>query len=193
MIVLAATMLLFGGLTLVSGLFIIRDPAAVTHRTIRNEARAPAADEAVRKLEPVLDAIIARHRAALRVDAIASIAFGLLTLYAAAAVLSRDRHGRLLAVLTAVFGIAYQLAALPLSTRIARETVAAAGPLLAEIMMTTGEGAGRTQAELLAKLDSATAPAVLLTALGVGWCLLLLVYFGGRRGRELYGVPVRGS
>ena len=39
---------------------------------------------------------------ALRADAIASIAFGLFTLYAVAAVLSRDRNGRRLALLTAL-------------------------------------------------------------------------------------------
>jgi hypothetical protein len=30
----------------------------------------------------------------------------------------------------------------------------------------------------------------LLAAFGVGWCVLLLIYFGGRRGRELYGIPI---
>lgn len=188
MVVLAATMLLSGGLTLVGGLLMIRDPRAVARHTVGNVARAPAAEEAVRKLEPILDEIVDRHRTALRVDAIVSIAFGLFTLYAVAAVLSRDRNGRRLALLTAVLGIAYQLGELPLSVRIAKETVAAAGPLLAEIISAGGEAAGRTQAELIATLEAAAARSPLLAAVGVGWCLLLLVYFGGRHGRELYGL-----
>jgi len=188
MIVLAATMLLHGGFTLVAGLLMIRDPGAVARQVVPNVPRPPEAEAAVRQLEPIMDAIIARHRAALRVDAIASLVYGLFTLYAVAAVLSRDRHGRLMAVLTAVFGIIYQLGDLPLSTRLTKETVAAAGPLLAQIMSAAGEGAGRTQAELVATLDAAAARAPVLAAVGIGWCLLLLLYFGGRRGRELYGV-----
>jgi hypothetical protein len=194
MIVLAATMLLHGGFTLVAGLLMIRDPGAVARQVVPNVPRPPEAEAAVRQLEPIMDAIIARHRAALRVDAIASLVYGLFTLYAVAAVLSRDRHGRLLAVSTAIFGIVYQLAELPHSTRITREIVTAAGPLLAEMMAASGDGAGKTQAELVATLDAVSAArAPVLTALGVGWCLLLLLYFGGRRGRELYGLPLRGS
>jgi len=186
MIVLGATMLLFGGKTLVQGLLMIRDPGTIGRHAIPNVARPPEVEDAVRKLEPVLDEIVARHRFALRVDAVASTAFGLFTLYAVAAVLSRDRHGRLLALLTGAFGIAYQIAELPLTARIASEIVAAAGPLFVQIMSSAaGEGGGRTQAEQLAALQLATA---LVAAIGLGWCLLLLVYFGGKRGRELYGL-----
>lgn len=183
MIVLAATMLLFGGGTLVGGLLSVREPQA--RNAIRNVPRPPAAEEAVRKLEPILEEVVNRHRAALRVDAVASIAFGLFTLYAVAAILSRDRNGRRLAVLTAVGGIAFQLAELPLKMKIASETVAAGGPLLGQIMTAAGDGGSHTEAELITALHAA---AGLFAAAGVGWCLLLLVYFGGRRGRELYGV-----
>jgi hypothetical protein len=186
LIVLGATMLLFGGKTLVQGLLMIRDPGTIGRHAIPNVARPPEVEDAVRKLEPVLDEIVARHRFALRVDAVASTVFGLFTLYAVAAVLSRDRHGRLLALLTGALGIAYQIAELPLTARIASEIVAAAGPLFVQIMSSgAGEGGGRTQAEQLAALQLATA---LVAAIGLGWCLLLLVYFGGKRGRELYGL-----
>ncbi len=94
---------------------------------IRNVARPPAAEEAARKLEPIFAAIVDRNRAALRADAIASIAFGLFTLYTVAAVLSRDRNGRRLALLTATSGIVFQLAELPLKMHIAKQTVAAGG------------------------------------------------------------------
>ena len=66
MVVLAATMLLYGGLTLVGGLLMVRDPKAVTRHTIRNVARTPAVDEKVRKLEPILDAVADRHRVGMR-------------------------------------------------------------------------------------------------------------------------------
>jgi hypothetical protein len=182
MIVLAATMLLFGGSELVGGLLALRDPGA--RNAIRNVPRAPGAEDAARKLEPILAAVVDRNRTALRADAIASIAFGVFMLYAVAAVLSRDRNGRRLALLTATFGIAFQLAELPLKMHIAKQTVAAGGALLLESFSVAG--AGRNEAELIAALNMIAA---LLALVGVGWCVMLLVYFGGRRGRELYGVP----
>jgi len=56
---------------------------------------------------------------------------------------------------------------------------------VAEIRFKAGQAVGRTQAELLAALNMTAA---LLVLAGVGWCVLVLVYFGGRRGRELYGI-----
>jgi hypothetical protein len=183
MIVLAATMLLFGGGELVGGLMALRDPGA--RNAIRNVPRPPAAEEAARKLEPILDDIVARNRQLLRADTIVSTAFGLFTLYAVAAVLSRDRNGRRLAVLTGVFGIAFQVAELPLKMHIARETVAAGGPLLSDVLNAAGEGVRRTESELVGALNMVAA---LLALLGIGWCVLVLVYFGGRRGQQLYGL-----
>jgi hypothetical protein len=183
MIILAATMLLFGGGELVGGLLALRDPGA--RNAMRNVPRAPEAEEAARKLEPILAAIVDRNRTALRADAAASVAFGVFMLYAVAAVLSRDRNGRRLALLTATFGIALQLAELPLKMHIARQTVAAGGALLLQSFSVAGAGAGRTEAELIAALYMIAA---LLALVGVGWCVLVLVYFGGRRGRELYGL-----
>src|SRR4051812_32040259 len=150
MIVLAATMLLFGGTELVGGLLALRDPGA--RNAIRNVPRAPAAEDAARKLEPILAAVVERNRTALRADAITSVAFGVFMLYAVAAVLSRDRNGRRLALLTATFGIALQLAELPLKMHIARQTVAAGGALLLQSFSVAGAGAGRTEAELIAAL-----------------------------------------
>ena len=51
MVLLAATMLLYGGLTLVGGLLLVRDPKAVARHAIPNIARTPAVDEKVRKLK----------------------------------------------------------------------------------------------------------------------------------------------
>src|SRR5262245_60258580 len=70
MVVLATTMLLFGGETLVEGLLTVRDPKALVRHASRSQARTPAEEEVLRKLEPIRDGIIDRHRAALRVDSI---------------------------------------------------------------------------------------------------------------------------
>jgi hypothetical protein len=186
MVVLAATMLLFGGQTLVEGLLTVRDPKAIVRQVSRSQARTPLEEEALRKLEPIQNAVVDRHRLALRVDAIASIVLGLFVLYAAAAVLSRDRNGRRLAQLTACLGIAFHLGSLLLWWRMAKQTIAAAGPLLNEISAQLGGRASGRDSNQLAEMVAARPP--LFAVVGVGWCLLLLIYFGGRSGRELYGL-----
>ena len=77
--------LLFGSLTLVEGLLTIRDPKALARLTLRDVAMTPSQEEVARKIATIDDAIIARHRTALRLNAGFSIAFGLWTLYATAA------------------------------------------------------------------------------------------------------------
>ncbi len=130
LIVLALAMLLFGSLTLVEGLLTIRDPKALARLTLRDVAMTASQEEVVRRIAAIDDAIIARHRTALRLNAGFSIAFGLWTLYATAAVLSRDRNGRMLALTTAVLGTAHRLAVLPLVIGVAREAAHDTGPLL---------------------------------------------------------------
>jgi hypothetical protein len=189
MVVLGVTMLMFGGETLVEGLLKVRDPKALLNQVSRTQTRTPQEEAALAKLEPVRDAIIDHHRVALKVDAVASIVLGLFVLYASSAVLSRDRNGRALALATAYLCIAYHLNALVLWVRMAKETIQAAGPLLAEITATLGQQtAGRNPAPLAA---TAVARPPMLALVGVGWCVLLLLYFGGRNGKELYGLPQR--
>jgi hypothetical protein len=189
MLLLAATMMLFGGQTFIEGLLTVRDPKAIVRLVGNTQVRSPLEEESQRKLEPIQDSIVARYRLALRVDAVASIGLGLFVLYAAAAALARDRNGRRLALLTGVFGFAFFSSSLLLWLRMARETVEAAGPLLAEIAANAAQAGGRSSTQLG---TAVVARPPLLAAVGVGWCVLLLVYFGGRRGRELYGIlPAR--
>jgi len=184
MVVLGVTMLMFGGQTLVEGLLQVRDPKALVRQVTQSQARSPHEEETLAKLEPIQDAIIDRHRLALKVDAVASIVLGLFVLYASSAVLSRDRNGRAMAMASAYLCIAYHLNAVVLWVRMAMETIKAAGPLLGEITAQAGnQAAGRNLAPL-----AAVARSPMLAVIGIGWCLLLLLYFGGRNGRELYGL-----
>lgn len=187
LIVLALAMLLFGSLTLVEGLLTIRDPKALARMTLRNVAMTPTQEEVVRRIATIDDAIIDRHRTALRLNAGFSIAFGLWTLYATAAVLSRDRNGRILALATAVLGTAHRLAVLPLVIGVAREAAEATGPLLTEL----ARGAGTAGASLAEVAEGIIRRLIISAAVGIAWWLLVFFYFGGRRGRELYGLPPR--
>jgi len=106
MIVLALAMALFASATLVVGLLTMRDPKEVARLTLQDVAMTPSQEEVARKIAKIDDAIIDRHRMAIGVNAGFSIVFGLWTLYATAAVLARDRNGRMLALVTAVVGTA---------------------------------------------------------------------------------------
>src|SRR5512138_846775 len=165
MLALAATMMLFGGQTFIEGLLTVRDPKAIVRLVSHSQTRTPLEEESQRKLEPIQDAIVQRHRLALRIDAVASIGLGLFVLYAAAAALSRDRNGRRLALLTAVFGVGFFVGSLFLWVSMAKETVDAAGPLLAEIAAQAAHGSGRSSAQLG---TAVVARPPLLAAVGVG-------------------------
>ena len=73
----------------------------------------------------------------------------LLTLYTVAALLSRDPHGRKLAMVTAVVGIVYQLGGLPLGVAMARQAATEGVGVLSQIVIESGrEPAGFTAAQL---------------------------------------------
>jgi hypothetical protein len=188
MIVLALAMALFGSVTVVEGLMTIRDPKAMARMTLRDVAMTPSQEEVARKLATVADAIMARHRTAVRLHGGFSIVFGLWTLYATAAVLSRDRNGRMLALATAVLGTAHRLAVLPFVIGVAGEVADATGPLLTELAGGAGS-AGASLAEAAQRMVIRSL--VISAAVGIGWWVLVFSYFGGRRGRELYGLPPR--
>ena len=188
LIVLALAMALFGTMTLVEGLLTIRDPKAMVRMTLRDVAMTPSQEEVARKIVTIGDAIMARHRTAVRLHGGFSIVFGLWTLYATAAVLSRDRHGRMLALATAVLGTAHRLAVLPLVIGVVGEVAEATGPLLTDL----AGGAGSTGASLAEAAQRMVIRSVVISAaVGIGWWMLVFFYFGGRRGRELYGLPPR--
>ncbi len=188
LIVLALAMGLFGSLTLVEGLMTLRDPKAMTRMTLRDVAMTPSQEEVARKIATIGDAIMARHRTAVRLHGGFSIVFGLWTLYATAAVLSRDRNGRVLALATAVVGTAHKLVVLPLVIGVAREVAEATGPLLTEL----AGGAGSAGASLAESAQAMIIRSLVISAaVGIGWWVLVFLYFGGRRGRELYGLPPR--
>jgi hypothetical protein len=188
LLVLASAMLLHGGLTLVGGLLTVRDPKAIATLAARNAGRTSVQPEVATKLAAIDDAVLERHRRGVRINAVAGIVFGLYTLYAVSAILSRDRHGRVLALGVAVLGGAHLLSGLPLTYAMAREAAAASAPVLAAAVA----GPGIDPAEVARKVEASfLRPPILYTVMGLLWCLLIVVCFGGRRGRAVYGVRPR--
>ncbi len=193
---MASMMLLYGGLTLVSALFTLREPKAAAVVAIENVSHSSAQPELQRQLDAINEVILGRYRQAIRLGALISIGVALFTLYAVAAILSRDRHGRFLALCTAAVGIAYELGGLPYGVAMARLAAVDGAPLLAKVFIESGkQPPGTNPVELATRLHAViVAPPVVAALLGVGWCLIMVVYFGGRRGRTVYGidVPPRG-
>jgi len=192
--VLTSSMLVYGGVTLVSALLMLREPRAMAVMAIENMARPVDATaestETVQKLEALSNAIVERHKAEVRAGALISLGVALLTLYTVAALLTRDSRGRKLAMLTAGVGIVYQLGGLPLGVVMARQAAAEGSALLSQVVIESGrEPPGFTPAQLSHLM---VVPAILAGLLGALACLVLLYYFGGRRGRALYGLDSAG-
>jgi hypothetical protein len=202
MVVLSSMTLVYGGLMLVSGLTVLRDPMVAVRMPV---GQTVPADALKRQLAEVGAPVIVRHQGAIRTRAGASLVLGLLMLYAAAATLSRDRHGRTATLTAAWLGIIYQIGTLPLVIPIAREYAAEVAPLVAP--MIAEEAAKAAGSDSGARPESAPVPAppdpesvarglqsvfvglaVAMALAGVFVSLLLIRYFGGRRGQALYGL-----
>lgn len=220
LLMLSSITLLYGGVLLVSGLTALSDPAAVGKFAV-TRPMAPEEESLIRELTLVNGEIAARHSRAIRARALASMLVAMVMLYSAAAALSRDRHGRRATLIAAWLGIAYQVGTLPLAIPMTSEFAAANAPLLfrmAALSASADDATGTPTAtpgatggapaavaapakpsqpplgrEEMASIAQTAVLRVLLavTLLGVLGSLLQIVYFGGRRGRELYGLPPR--
>jgi hypothetical protein len=121
------------------------------------------------------------------------LAYASLLLFTVAAVATRDRRGRAAALIGAWVGIAHHLAAAAAFLLLIRPAILRRAPdWLDEVRALTRTGG---QEAVSSDLVGTWAQTVLLGApifgaiLGVGFSLLLLVFFGGRRGRSYYGLP----
>lgn len=186
---MACTMLLFGGGSLIDGLSRWREPTVDTATMLENVARASGQSEAVAQVHAAGVGIVARHRQALRADVLLTLGTALLTLYAAAAVLLGDLQARRLGVATGLAGIAVHLVRLPFAVIAARQLAGMGAPVLQQFLIQSGRQApGMSPAEMTTALHATVVGMpVLQTGIGCVWPLVLLIFFGGRRGRDLLG------
>jgi hypothetical protein len=186
LVLLSSFTLVYGGVMLVSGLDALRDPRAATHFPLR-QALTPAQDELLRQIVEVGTRIAAAHAHAIRANAVAALPVGLLLLFAAAATMSRDRRGRQVTLAAAWASIVYQLASLMLTLPLIRAYAREAAPQLAQLVAMQADGPGANATPEVAAQAVVGFP-VLTTALAIAGSLVLIRYFGGRRGRVLYGL-----
>jgi len=186
---MACTMLFFGGGSLIDGLSRWREPTVDTAAMLENLARASGQSEAMERVHAAGAEIAARHRQALRIDVLLTIGAALLTLYAAAAIFLGDLQARRLAVASGVAGLAVHLARLPLAIAAARQLAGLGAPVLQQFMIQNGKQApGMSPADMAIALHGTVVMIPLFqAAIGCLWPLALLIFFGGRRGRDLAG------
>lgn len=189
LVLLSSLTLVYGGVLLVSSLEALRDPRAATHVPV-TRAMTPAEDELARQLVDVGVQVARTHARSIRGNAAVSLPVGLLMLFAAAATMSRDRRGRAVALAAAWTGIVYQLATVALTFPIMRDYATQAAPLLARLVALQGDPHdGAATPEVVAEVVMAFP--VLTAAVAIAGSFVLIFYFGGRRGRVLYGLERR--
>jgi hypothetical protein len=186
LVLLSSLTLVYGGVLLVSSLETWRDPHAATRLPL-TRALTPSEEEIARQLVEVNTRVVTAHSLTLRGNALASLPVALVMLFAAAATLSRDRRGRGVTLLAAWTGIVYQLATLWLTFPVVRDYAQQASPLLARLATMQG-GAQDPSATPEAVAKVVLGFPVLMTLVAIGGSLVLIRYFGGRRGRVLYGL-----
>lgn len=186
---MTSAMLIYAGMSLIDGLSLLRHPHAATAAAIEDVARASGQIEPARRLAAVGDAAVAAHPIAVRADAVAGSLVALLTLFAVAAIFSRDRRARRATVAAGWAGVLYQLGALPFGVAMARRAADAGAPVLQQVLAQNGRDLhGLAQGDLASALRAAVLMMpVMRAAMGIAWSLALLFFFGGRRGRAVFG------
>jgi hypothetical protein len=178
-VVLALAMLVLGGHLLLGGMTIL---------TMAGEAprAADGADATARDLQAVRASLAVTHPVAVRCNALSKIAFALLLLFAVAAVFSSDRRARGAALLAAWAGIGYHLADGLFLFLVVRKGVVSAAPMLAS--WAASQVPAGTAVPSVGQLISFTDLLIVVSGLvGIAFCVLLLAFFGGRRGRLFFG------
>ena len=189
-LVLTSVMLLAGGYALVAGLSKLRDPAVVLTVGLNDTVGSDAQIQLNRRLAAARLAAVGPHKNTVRTEAVFEILLALYTLYATAAVLSRDRNGRALALGVGALGITYQIATLPVYLSLMSDYAERGADLLAQVVIQSAGGKSTaTVAEVAGRLRSAIMGGpIVVCVISVAGSLVLLAFFGGRRGRALYGL-----
>jgi hypothetical protein len=183
---LAGARLFFGSLTDLRRLATGRSMAEV-----RLDGLANAEQEVLVRGQLALDEAVDRaHPVAAWVQVVVRLALALVFLFAVAAVFSSDPRARRVSVLAGWAGLALHLGSGAFLLVVVRQGVADAVPVLQQIAAKAHAGTGNappTTAELAQLASTLMVQVPLLAAsLGVLFSVLLLVTFGGRRGRLFY-------
>jgi len=190
--VLAVLMLLAGARLFLGSLTDLRGLA--TGRSMveaRLDGLTDVNQEVLIRGQLALDEAVAHaHPVAARVEAVARLLLALLFFFAVAAVFSNDPRARPASVIAGWAGMALYLGSGLFLLAVVRHGVADAVPVLQAVAAKAHARTGDAPPALedVVQLTSTLMVQVplLAAALGVLFCVLLLLYFGGRRGDLFY-------
>jgi hypothetical protein len=189
-LVLSSLMLVTSGSSLASGLMRVQDPATALRMDSTNVNNSEAELQLNQRLAAVRTATVSAHRRALRLDGMAEIALSLFGLYATAAVLARDRHGRRLALAVGALVIVYRLGSLPVYLALTRDYAERGAELMTEaLLQNPAFHTDLSSADLTLGLKATMVNLpIAVAAVCIAGAVILMAYFGGKRGRALYGI-----
>lgn len=190
-LILSSLMLVTSGSSLAFGLMRVQDPTTALPMDSAAKVNDTEAElQLSQRVAALRTATVTPHRRALRVDAIAEIALALFGLYATAAVLARDRHGRRLALAVGVAVIVYRLGSLPIYLALMRDYAEHGAELMAQaLMQNPAFHTELTSADLTSGLKATMVKwPIFVAVVCIAGALVMMLYFGGRRGRALYGI-----
>lgn len=192
LVVLAVLALLAGAWDLFGGLTALKDPTGTMKMDRQMEALSgkPGGEAAMAEMSTAVAAVVEAHKGGIRVAAVAGVIVGLLYLYAAAMALSLDRVGRRAFIVAACANLANAALGLTLTLPFMREMGdAMRGPMM-KVIASAAEGKGAAQAGQWAGVMGTVMMAFVIggAVISVGFSLLLFAYFGGKKGRTLYGL-----
>jgi hypothetical protein len=181
-VVLALAMLVFGGRLLISG--IGQMGGSGLERPDEEAASAHTVLE-VRAVNDQVERAYREHPLAVRLNAGSKVTLGLLMLFATAAVFASDPRARKASMLAAWAGIAFQGADVGFKLLILRKGIVAAAPVLVNLVARqSGVARAPSASAVISALDIFI---VSLGLMGVLFSVVLLTFFGGRRGRRFFG------
>ncbi len=191
LVILTSLMLMFGSQLLFSALTTLRalhaDPPPATSATDRPVQITSPEEALVQQLANVL--VDRAHPGAVRAHALARLALALMLFYVVAAVFSFDPKGRTAALLAGWLGIAYHIGNALFFILVVRDGIVALAPSWVELAVKQAGAEAVAGQDLVGLANTLTLIVPVATALGgIAFCVVLLAYFGGRRGRQLYGL-----
>jgi hypothetical protein len=178
-VVLALAMLMSGGNLLVQGIGQLRGDAEVGGTTVLSQS-------VLRDMRAATQAMAAAHPVAVRVNAVSKVAMGLVMLFAVAAVFASDPRARRASIVAAWLGIGFYVGDILFSFLVVRKGIVAMAPLLATLMASNSPGTAVPSPEDVVTLMDMFMG--VMGALEIGFSVVLLAYFGGRKGRLFYGL-----
>jgi hypothetical protein len=182
-VILALAMLVFGGRLLLDGVSQLSKPRP--DRVLDQPGASAQVAEDLRALGESLARAYREHPVAVRVNAASKVVMGVLLLFAVAAVFASDPRARRAAMLAAWVGIAYQVGDVVFQLKILRKGMVAAAPVLVKLAARDSPPDKVPSAgALVSMLDMVIVGAGVL---GILFSVLLLTFFGGRRGRTFFG------